>query len=1112
MTRRRGPKIAAVVSAAALIAGVGSASAATASSGGASVGSAIHATGPSRVAVKAGAAEPVDPHTARPRVGAAPAGATSGGTWSFLGAQPIADEVNFAGNDGPLRGSSSATATKQDWHQNSGRITSMVVNPTNPSIVLAGAADGGVWRSVDGGTSWHAETDNQPNEAIGSMAIDTTGQVIFAGTGEDNFNADAAPGDGILRSTNGGTSWTLEDPTGFNGHVISGLAIDRSTSGATTHVFLTSDLGLWESTNEGRTWQHNANFQSALPAGASGAAFQVIQDPSNPADFWASTGDLCGTEPAEVLLSTTHGATWRAVLNVTGQRIGLAVGTSGTAYAAVSSCKGRFGGIKKTTTYGASWANTAAHPIDYFDPTGDPTGQGWYDNVAAVDPTNNNVAVFGGVTVVTTTDGGSTWNDAGAVYHGGAIHPDFHAIAFSAANTFYIGNDGGVWSTPDLGGTWTDLNNGLGITQFYRGSAIDLSNIVGGSQDNSAVGYLGKQTKSWTMYGGGGDGTDAAISPALGTPTTVYASSQFGSITQSTSTAPTPGTNVSACAGCPSVGFVNPFVMDPNNPKRLLTGGGGGIFESRVGSTYTGGVAPTGNPSGWSGISPVLLGSTADWFNDLEVGGAGESGVIYAASAAGSIWRTTNANEALLLPHGNATWTNITGDLLAAGNPWGGQPFVSSIAFNPWNIDEAWVTTSYIGPGVGTVWHTTNAQDGAGTTWTDISGNLTNVPAFGLAVDPRNPKNLYIGTNTGVELCTTCTGASAAASWSQFGTALPHTWVYDLTFTRDHSSLVAWTHGRGAWAISVPDVSHPTPITEYTEASGGNPQGMVAGPDGPWFADAASGSVGHVNADGTVTSYVVGAGSDGIENVTLGSDGKIYYTAVFGNYVGVVSPDGTGIQQWPIPDSGAGPKGITTGPDQQIWLVESTSDIIDQFNILTDTFGVRAGTVTHNSHPEFITAGSDGNLWFTEFTGLKIAKITTAGVVTEYSAPHLSGDIFGPFGIGLGADGKVYFGNLEDDSVTAVTPTDATKLYGLGAGHQQGPAGITPGPDGNVYVADANAQDLIARIDPTTGTVTDFAVPTAGADPWGIAQGPDGNVWFAEASTGKVGMLQLSQT
>ena len=1059
-----------------------------------------------------GPGEPVIPTTIRPTVGTSPVGQLTGGAWSFLGPEPIADEFNFAGNDGPRQGPSSNAGSKQNWHQNSGRVTSMVVNPTNSSIVFAGAADGGVWRSVDGGTSWHPETDSQPNESIGSMAIDATGQVLFAGTGEDNNNADAAPGDGVLRSTNGGSQWTLEDSTDFNGHNISSVAIDRTTSGSTMHVFLTSDLGLWESTNEGRTWNRNNNFQSALPAGASGGAFQVIQDPTNPADWWASTGDVCGTEPAEVLLSTTGGSTWNAVLNVTGQRIGLAVGTSGTAYAAVSSCKGRFGGIKKTTNYGANWANTSGSPIDYFDVTGDPTGQGWYDNVAAVDPTNNNVAVFGGITVVTTTDGGSTWTDAGKVYHGGSIHPDFHAIAFTAANTFYIGNDGGVWSTSNLGGTWTDLNKGLGITQFYRGTALDLNHVLGGSQDNSVVGYLGSQTKSWTMYGGGGDGIDAAIDPNLGTPTTLYASSQFGSITQSTSASPTPGTNVSACAGCAKVGFVNPFIMDPNNPKRLLTGGGGGIFESRIGNTYTGGVPPQGQTTGWTGISPVLLTNRSDWFNDLEVGPAGESGVIYAASARGDIWRTTNANEAPLLPNATATWTDITGDLTRAGSRWGGQPFVSSIAFNPWNINEAWLTTSYIGPGVGTVWHTTDAQDGGATSWTNISGNLNQVPAFGLAVDPRNPNDVYIGTANGVEVCTTCAGTSANGSWSQFGTDLPHTWVDDLTFTRDHSSLVAWTHGRGAWAISVPDVSHPTPITEFTEASGGNPQGMVAGPDGPWFADAATGSVGHVNYDGTVTTYVVGTASDGVENVAVGSDGNIYYTAVFGNYLGMVHPDGTGVQHWSIPDGNAQPKGITSGPDQQIWLVEAQSDVIDQFNIVTDAFGVRNGTVTHNSHPEFITAGSDGNLWFTEFTGLKIAKITTTGTVTEYNAPHNGGDVFGPFGIGLGRDGNVYFGNLEDDTVTSVTPTDTTKLYGLGAGHQQGPAGITAGPDGNVYAADAAAQDLIAKIDLTTGIVTDFTVPTANADPWGIAQGPDGNIWFTEASTGKVAMLQLSQT
>src|SRR6202023_3159168 len=111
--------------------------------------------------------------------------------------------------------------------------------------------------------------------------------------------------------------------------------------------------------------------------------------------------------------------------------------------------------------------------------------QGWYDNVVAVDPTDptGNTAPFGGISMLRTDDGGASFTDVAQPYAGGPLHPDAHALSFAPldpARSLYVGTDGGVWSSQNLGGTgtsadWTNLNNGLSVTQFYSGSSVDLT-------------------------------------------------------------------------------------------------------------------------------------------------------------------------------------------------------------------------------------------------------------------------------------------------------------------------------------------------------------------------------------------------------------------------------------------------------------------------------------------------------------------------------------------------------------------------------------------------------------------------------------------------------------
>ena len=410
-------------------------------------------------------------------------------------------------------------------------------------------------------------TDSQASLAIGALAIDPTGQVIYAGTGEDNLS-DSQAGEGILKSTNGGASWSLVGQAVFAGHHIGSIAVDRATSGATQRVLVATDAGLYVSTDAGVSWTRNTAYLSLLSTvnsavQASGAVTLVIQDPSLDGVFWLSASDFCATESGDILRGD-GGGSWQLrepssgpFLTSVSSRIGLGIGTGGagaTTWLSAAACNGDLLDIQKSGDGGQNWtglSNTTPGLTDYFNVFNlAGYGQGDYDNVIAVDPANGANAVFGGVTLLATTDGGASFSDIGDVYSethpNGVIHPDIHALAFTSGDHFYLGEDAGVWSTADLGGArnptpgtasdWANLNAGLATVQYYSGSALDTTHLLGGSQDNGTSGHFpGAAAEPALQAYAGGDGGYTAIDPTVGS-TTIYAGYAGGFIARGSST------------------------------------------------------------------------------------------------------------------------------------------------------------------------------------------------------------------------------------------------------------------------------------------------------------------------------------------------------------------------------------------------------------------------------------------------------------------------------------------------------------------------------------------------------------------------------------------------
>ena len=297
-------------------------------------------------------------------------------------------------------------------------------------------------------------------------------------------------------------------------------------------------------------------------------------------------------------------------------------------------------------------------------------------------------------------------------------------------------------------------------------------------------------------------------------------------------------------------------------------------------------------------------------------------------------------------------------------------------------------------------------------------------------------------------------------------------------------------------------------VTEFSAGitPGAFPSGITAGPDGNlWFTEVFGNRIGRITPLGVVTEFSAGitAGA-GLGGITPGPDGNLWFTENNGNRIGRITPLGVVTEFSAGIAAGAQPlPGITAGPDGNLWFTEQSGNRIGRITPLGVVTEFSAG-ITANGQPNGITAGPDGNLWFTESNGDRIGRITTAGVVTEFSAGITAGAI--PFGITAGPDGNLWFTEFNGTRIGRITPLGVVTEFSAGITLGTTLRGITAGPDGNLWFAEFQG-NRIGRIT-TAGVVTEFSAGiTAGAQPSGITAGPDGNLWFTESGGNRIGRI-----
>jgi photosystem II stability/assembly factor-like uncharacterized protein len=701
-----------------------------------------------------------------------------------------------------------------------GRTRALSVDPKEPRFMVAAGVSGGIWRTTNAGESWVAVGDQLANIAVSCLARDpNVRNHLWAGTGEGHFReivrGTSLPlrGGGVYRSYDGGKTWSFLNATkGGNFHWVNDVVV---SPGDSRRAYVATRTGVFRTTNDGKKWTR------LLDPEVQGGCFDLeLVRQGNAEVMFAS----CGTFAQATVYRSANAAgsaPFVPVLTEEGMgRTSLAVAPSApnTVYAlSASIAPGPYDGglhaVFRSDQGGVagSWRATvrntdpdklstlllsnpavANQVLCGFGSQDFSSTLGWYTNTIAVDPTNPEVVFAGGVDLFRSDDGGETW---GPITYWWAsppsAHADQHVIAFhpkwngGSNQRLFLGGDGGVWRTDNAlaprsssatsvcnpansSVTWTSLNHGYGVTQFYHGTPMPGGgSYFGGTQDNGTIFGVDGGPNGWQRIHGG-DGGYVAVDPHR--PERMWAESQGLALVRSVDGG---RTFTSAISGITEPGsnflFITPFTLDQQRPDRLWIGGRS-LWRSDDGAlSWRGASAPLSTSAKVSAIAVSPVDS-----DRVAVGTS--AGAIHVTSAAGSATSATS-------------WPGVVPR----------EGFVSSIAFHPTDPFRLWATyATFGGP------HVWESRDG-GLSWSPIDGSgprrLPDLPVHSVVADPDRPERLFLGTDLGVFVSTT-----GGQQWSIENTGFANVVTESLAVATGEGGtrwLFAFTHGRGAWRVKL---------------------------------------------------------------------------------------------------------------------------------------------------------------------------------------------------------------------------------------------------------------------------------------------------------------------
>jgi photosystem II stability/assembly factor-like uncharacterized protein len=642
-----------------------------------------------------------------------------------------------------------------------GRVAAIAVDPGDPKHILVGAAAGGVWQTRDGGKTWKSQTDRAATPSIGALAFNPAKpSIVYAGTGEGNSGYRVL-GQGLLVSQDGGATWQALPDRRFLGVGFYRLVVDprqpsRLVAATTAGAVVSTDRGLtWLQLHGGRTWDVSLAYRGdepevllAAPDGLFLASGDALFDPDGHAppkrmgldpffDPEQQQADLL--DPATSRMAVAH------VPSDPQQAFAFA-GAAGRPF-----LWQRWGASEEFVEVPlAKYPTTALLSV----------AQAPYDWYVAVPPGSSDVVYLGAIELVKGKRTGDRWtfSDISSREQGDSIHPDQHALAFDPDHpeVIYAGNDGGVFRSPDAGGTWQSLNDGLAISEVeYLAQRADKPDwILAGLQDNGTVRRQGAPDWEQVDLGDGGAcATDQAH------PEVCYHTRYHISVLRSDSSGD-PDSWQSVTPPNSRERFAQLFYPPLEvNGNVVVTAGEVVCISSDRGLSWTNVPLPAldGQPS----TASALAIPTPDR--------------VFVGTVLGDVFRIDRGGwgrpAALRRPR-----TGTVSDLLVDPNPPG----------------RYWVTYSTV-PG----WVFRSDDEGA--TWRDVTNSLPRTPVNAVVNDPTDRNRLWVACDLGVYET-----RDAGDSWSPYGTGLPHALAVDLLFHESSRRLRVATKSRGVWEVTVP--------------------------------------------------------------------------------------------------------------------------------------------------------------------------------------------------------------------------------------------------------------------------------------------------------------------
>ena len=695
-----------------------------------------------------------------------------------------------------------------------GRIHDVEVMPGNPEMLFIASASGGIWKSINKGTTWKPVFDNEVISTFGDIAISKSNtNILYVGTGEQQNRQSSSWGNGVYKSTDQGETWSsigLEQTYHISKVLIHPKNPNIVYAGALGNLWKGSEeRGVYKTTNGGKTWKKILFLDDKT------GIVDMVMDVNNPEIVYAATyqrmrkvwGFNGGGAGSGIYKTTNGGTNWSKLSQglPSGDlgRIGLAASQnrSNILYATIEHSKES--GFYRSANGGRSWKK-----INTLNP------RPMYYSHIATDPKDDKVIYMLAVELYRSEDSGKTFYQLPTrpTYDVG-VHSDHHSIFIDKSNSnhFFLAGDAGLHESWDYGKTYSRLNN-IPIGQFYA-MGVDMEvpyNVYGGMQDNhSWMGpsatrhWLGILADNWKQVGFG-DGMAQQPDPESDI---VYNASQNGNIIRFDKR----NGNMQGLRPIPAKGeekyrfdWVTPIVLSQYSNKKVYLGG------NRLFITRDGGIS-------WQRTEDLTKNINRDSLQIMGVLGAditlskndGTStfGEIISISESPirkrEVWVGTDDGNVQVTKDDGISWTEVSQNILGLPK----NSYVSRVMASRKGRGHAYVTFDRHREGDWTPY--VYKTEDYGQSWTAKNLGLPSGSINVIIEHPDNPDLLFIGTEHSIFM-----SMDSGSEWIKVTSNLPTTLYDDMLIHPRDKDLVIGTHGRSFWILD--DIA---PLAEWTKSN-----------------------------------------------------------------------------------------------------------------------------------------------------------------------------------------------------------------------------------------------------------------------------------------------------